>query len=141
MGANGSIGNAINTAPSILAFAFVQVAVHLLVTLGVGKLLGFDRKILLMASAANVGGLTAACGVAAAKGWTSLLAPAILASTNGIAIITSIGIVLGVLFYHFFFRHIANIIVIAGGTVIGLGGVALTLVGIGVRALAVKFME
>lgn len=55
VGANGSIGNAISTAPSIFAFAFafVQVAVHLLVTLGVGTLLGLDRKLLLVASAAR----------------------------------------------------------------------------------------
>ena len=68
VGANGSIGNAISKAPSIFAFAFVQLAAHLLVTLGVGKLLGFDGKLLLVASAANAGGLTAAGGMAAAKG-------------------------------------------------------------------------
>ncbi|KAF8687456.1 hypothetical protein HU200_043149 [Digitaria exilis] len=68
VGANGSMGNAINTAPCIFAFAFVQIAVHLLVTLGLGKMLRFDGKLLLVASAANVGGLTMACGMATAKG-------------------------------------------------------------------------
>ncbi|CAN6176974.1 unnamed protein product [Urochloa humidicola] len=136
VGANGNIGNAINTAPSIFAFAFVQVAVHLLVTLGVGKLLRFDTKLLLVASAANVGGLISACGVAAVKGWTSLVAPAILAGIFITAIVASIGIVSGAIFLHFFLIPIG----FAGKIVIGLGGFV-TFVGIGFGALAAKFMK
>ncbi|CAN6193243.1 unnamed protein product [Urochloa humidicola] len=138
VGANGNIGNAINTAPSIFAFAFVQVAVHLLVTLGVGKLLRFDRKLLLVASAANVGGLTSACGVAAVKGWTSLVAPVILAGIFVTAVVASIGIVSGAIFLHFFILPIANAINFVGKIVIGLGGLV-TFVGIGFGALAAKF--
>ncbi|CAN6193245.1 unnamed protein product [Urochloa humidicola] len=140
VGANGSIVTAINTAPSILAFAFVQVAVHLLVTLGVGRLLGFDRKLLLVASAANVGGLTSACGVAAVKGWTSLVAPVILAGTFVIAIV---GIVLGVLFVRFVLPIIIlGTIFNAGASVMGLGSYALkTFVGMGFGALAVKLIK
>ncbi|CAL5040233.1 unnamed protein product [Urochloa decumbens] len=140
VGANGSIVTAINTAPSILAFAFVQVAVHLLVTLGMGRLLRFDRKLLLVASAANVGGLTAACGVAAVKGWTSLVAPAILAGIFVSAIVASVGIALVAIFHHLFILPIANVIGFVGKIVIGLGGFV-TFVGIGVGALAAKFMK
>lgn len=95
VGASGSIRNVLSTAPSIFLFALVQIGVHLAVTLGLGKLLGFDLKLLLMASNANVGGPTTAGGMASSKGWTSMIIPGILAGIFGIAIATFIGIAFG----------------------------------------------
>ncbi|CAN6485199.1 unnamed protein product [Victoria cruziana] len=97
IGASGSVWNVIYNAPSILLFALVQIAVHLAFLLGVGKLLGFDRKLLLLASNANIGGPTTACGMATAKEWGTLIVPAVLAGIFGISIATFLGIGVGLL--------------------------------------------
>ncbi|XBJ22278.1 hypothetical protein VPH35_000698 [Triticum aestivum] len=63
VGANGSIRNVVHTTPGIFVFAFVQIVVHLLVIMCAGRLLGMEKKLLLIASNANVGGPTTACGI------------------------------------------------------------------------------
>ncbi|KAL1552846.1 hypothetical protein AAHA92_13595 [Salvia divinorum] len=95
LGASGSVWNVINTAPSIFIFAFVQVAVHLVVILGLGKLFRIDKKLLLIASNANIGGPTTAGGMATAKGWSTLVVPGILVGIFGISMATFLGIGFG----------------------------------------------
>uniref|UniRef100_A0A0A8Y721 DUF819 domain-containing protein n=1 Tax=Arundo donax TaxID=35708 RepID=A0A0A8Y721_ARUDO len=95
VGANGNVVDAVTKAPSVFAFALVQVTVHLAVVLSVGKLMGLERKPLLIASNANVGGPTTAAAMATAKGWSSLIVPGILVGIFGISIATFLGIGFG----------------------------------------------
>lgn len=56
VGANASIAAVISSCPALFIFCFVQIAIHLVVTLGIGNAFGFSRRDLLLASNANVGG-------------------------------------------------------------------------------------
>ncbi|KAL8248033.1 hypothetical protein R6Q59_009249 [Mikania micrantha] len=96
MGASGSIWNVINVAPSIFLFAFIQVTVHLVVILGLGKLLNLDLRLILLASNANIGGPTTASGMATSKGWSSLVVPGILVGIFGISIATYVAYFFGI---------------------------------------------
>ncbi|EEE64953.1 hypothetical protein OsJ_19840 [Oryza sativa Japonica Group] len=95
VGANGNLVDAVTKAPSVFAFALVQVTIHLGIVLAAGKLMGFERKPLLIASNANVGGPTTAAAMATAKGWSSLIVPGILVGMFGISIATFVGIGFG----------------------------------------------
>lgn len=56
IGASADVVLVIKTAPVLFAYSFIAIGVHLAVLLLVGRALGFPRKVLLMASNANVGG-------------------------------------------------------------------------------------
>lgn len=55
-GANGNIRTVIFSAPALFLFCLLQIGIHLGLSLGAGKLLGFRRRDILVASNANVGG-------------------------------------------------------------------------------------
>jgi len=57
IGASANIGLVITTAPVLFLFSFIALAGHLAFLLGVGSLLGFSRRELLIASNANIGGV------------------------------------------------------------------------------------
>jgi uncharacterized membrane protein len=56
VGASADIRLVLATAPILFGWSFVALSGHLLLLLGLGRLAGFSRKELLLASNANIGG-------------------------------------------------------------------------------------
>lgn len=77
----------------LLAFILLQLGVHLVFTLAVGRrLLRLPLDALLVASNANVGGPATAAAMASAKGWSHLLQPAMITGALGYAMGTGVGL-------------------------------------------------
>mmetsp|Transcript_1465 Transcript_1465/g.4429 ORF Transcript_1465/g.4429 Transcript_1465/m.4429 type:complete len:433 (+) Transcript_1465:87-1385(+) len=94
-GATGSITTVLQSAPQLLLWSGVQLVVHFLVLLGLGKVFRVDLSDLYVASNANVGGPTTAAGMASALNWKDLVVPAILVGILGYASATILSLFLG----------------------------------------------
>lgn len=94
IGAPASIVLIIREAPLLFLFAAVIVLMNMLFSLGFGKFLGYSIEEITVASNANIGGPTTAAAFAIAKGWHSLIVPALLAGTLGYVIGNYYGIFL-----------------------------------------------
>lgn len=95
-GAAGSIRLVMKQAPSLFLFSFLQVAVHFVSLIGIGRFLfQLDLNELYLASNANVGGPTTAAAMAQAKEWKRLVLPALLIGILGYATATPIALGLG----------------------------------------------
>eukprot|EP00798_Chlamydomonas_sp_ICE-L_P030420 gene30420-35425_t len=95
IGASANVELVVRTAPILFLFSAVALTGHVVLILGLGKLLGFTRQEILLASNANIGGPSTVAGLATAKGWTTLMVPSILVSTLGYAIGTFVGMFVG----------------------------------------------
>ena len=97
--ASGTISNTIATKGAIYLFGYglILYSIHLLVVLGIGRmLLKIPMPDLLMACNANIGKNAAtACSLATSKGWKNRLLPGILVGTFGNVIGTFAGLWLG----------------------------------------------
>ncbi|GFH62102.1 hypothetical protein CTEN210_18578 [Chaetoceros tenuissimus] len=95
-GAVGSIKLVMQQAPSLFLFSIMQVAIHFLSLVGIGKYI-FKLKAneLYLASNAAVGGPTTAAAMAQAKNWKALVLPALLVGILGYATATPIALGLG----------------------------------------------
>ena len=94
IGAPASIMLIIREAPLLFLFAAVIILMNMLFSLGFGKLLAYSIEEITVASNANIGGPTTAAAFAIAKGWHSLIVPALLAGTLGYVIGNYYGIFL-----------------------------------------------
>ena len=95
LGVPASISEIIRNGAFILVFCILAVTIHLLVTLGLGKLFKFKLDELLLASNACIGGPTTAVAMAIAKGWNSLIVPTMIAGVWGYVLGNYAGIIVG----------------------------------------------
>ena len=94
IGAPASVVLILREAPLLLLFAATVVLMNLVFSLGFGKLFGYSIEEITVASNANIGGPTTAAAFAIAKGWHTLIFPAILVGTLGYVIGNYCGIFL-----------------------------------------------
>ncbi|MFD1386641.1 DUF819 domain-containing protein [Oceanobacillus oncorhynchi subsp. oncorhynchi] len=98
IGIPASITLIVQTAPLLLVFAFIIVAINLMLSLVFGKLFRMSLEEILLASNANIGGPTTAAAFAIAKGWRQLVGPILIVGTLGYIIGNYIGTFLAVWF-------------------------------------------
>jgi uncharacterized membrane protein len=82
----------LKAAPVLFVYCSFMLAVHFVVVLIGGKLFKLDLADVLMGSAAAIVGAAAAAGIASAKGWKTLITPAITVGMFGKVIANFIGI-------------------------------------------------
>jgi len=95
IGAPASVSEIVRNSPLMLVFALIIVAFNMLFTFGGGALLRMDRRMLIIASNANIGGPTTAASMAIAKGWEDLVGPALLIGCLGYVIGNYLGVLVG----------------------------------------------
>ncbi|MCI2061271.1 MAG: DUF819 family protein [Eubacteriaceae bacterium] len=92
IGVPASIMEIVKNAPLVFVLTLIMVIVNMLVVFIFGKLLHFDMEEIIIASNANIGGPTTAAAMAISKGWTKMVAPAMLVGVFGYVIGTPFGI-------------------------------------------------
>lgn len=95
IGAPASLILIIQKAPLLFVFAAIILLFNLLVALVLGKVFKFNLEEIMVACNATSGGPTTAAAMAIAKGWNSLVLPAMLTGVWGYVIGNYIGIFVG----------------------------------------------
>lgn len=95
LGVPASISEIIRNGAFILVFCISAVLIHLIVTLGIGKLMKCKLDELLLASNACIGGPTTAVAMAIAKGWNGLIVPVMVSGVWGYVLGNYAGVLVG----------------------------------------------
>ncbi|MEQ8516221.1 MAG: DUF819 family protein, partial [Chromatocurvus sp.] len=82
----------------LAGFAAITILVHLALLLPVGRLLGYSLADTLIASNACIAGPATAAAMAASRGWTHLVVPAVMVGVLGYVIANFIGVTLARLY-------------------------------------------
>jgi len=101
IGIPASVSLIIEKSPLLLVFCIIIVVINLLVTLLFGRLFKFKIEEVIIASNANIGGPTTAAAMAIAKGWATLIVPAMLVGCLGYVLGNYFGIFAGNFFMKF----------------------------------------
>ena len=97
LAAGADVMELLRQAPLLLLAVVLLLAVHAVVTFGLGRVLRFSLPELITASNAAILGATTAPALAATKGWKDLVTPGVLVGVFGYAL----GTILGTLVYQF----------------------------------------
>ncbi|MBW4829193.1 MAG: DUF819 family protein [Clostridiaceae bacterium] len=95
IGTPASIPTIIQTAPLLLVFCAIMVAINMLIIFLGAKIFKFNLEEVIIASNANIGGPATAPAMAISQGWTSLVGPSILVAVCGYVIGNYFGIIVG----------------------------------------------
>ncbi|RLD18852.1 MAG: hypothetical protein DRI69_09585 [Bacteroidetes bacterium] len=95
IGAASDIGTMLTASPGVIFFAAVILIVHFIISLTVGRLLGYSLEEILVTSCANAAGPSVAAPMAASFGMRSAVTPAILVAIMGYVVGTFLGVSVG----------------------------------------------
>ena len=95
IGVPASIYMILTKAPLLLLFCALIVLTNMIFSFLFGKLFRFSLEEIIIASNANIGGPTTSAAMAIAKGWNTLIVPAILVGTLGYVLGNYYGIFAG----------------------------------------------
>jgi len=95
IGAASDLGTMLSASSGVILFAAVILIVHFIISLTVGKLLGYTFEEILVTSCANTAGPAVAAPMAASFGMRSAVTPAILVAIMGYVIGTFLGVSVG----------------------------------------------
>ncbi len=91
VGASANIGTILEKGIYLFVFAGGTILIHLIFILVSGYFFKIPLPEILVASNANIGGPTTACGMAMAKKWEKLVVPSVLVGLFGYVIATIVG--------------------------------------------------
>lgn len=98
IGASTDIGILLDHSLALVAFAAIIIIIHLGLLLPVARLFGFSLADTLIASNACIAGPATAAAMAASRGWTHLVVPAVMSGVLGYVIANFIGVTLAALY-------------------------------------------